>query len=103
MYVQFLGIKIIVIIPPLLLQMDVNVILVDNDVVFFADPMPYFRCADCDIHFQNDERAANSCFYYARSGPQSLKFFIKASRVENMFTDVMGQQEIFRFRLINMV
>ena len=43
-----------------------TIIVVDVDIVFFKDPLPYLNCLDCDIQIQSDVSEGNSGFYMAR-------------------------------------
>ena len=86
-----------------ILKMGINVLLLDNDIVLLKDPMPCLPCSDCDIHFQNDKSRANGGFYFAKATPASLEFFSRTTKVGSQFLDLMDDQDVFHYVLMNMV
>ena len=72
------------------LNLGYTVLIVDLDIVLFKNPFPYFKCSDCDIHFQLDRTMYNSGFAYVRPtiGSKTLyetawNFFIRYQRAHD--------------------
>jgi len=60
------------------LRFGITVVIVDLDIVFFRNPLPYFNCSKCDIEIQSDVTEGNSGFYIARPTKGSISLHEKA-------------------------
>lgn len=60
------------------LKLGFTVLLVDLDIVFFKNPLPFMDCDKCDIHYQYDVSEINSGFMYVRPTKASITLYEKA-------------------------
>ena len=72
------------------LELGLTVILMDVDIAFLRDPMPFLKCAGCDMMIQSDVYAVNSGFYLAYPTPASLKLH---QRAWQLATSPLGSQK----------
>ncbi|KAK2142368.1 hypothetical protein LSH36_964g00005 [Paralvinella palmiformis] len=79
------------------LRLGLSVLLVDLDVVFFANPLPLFACDACDLEISSDVIAVNSGFYFARSTPAALKLHKNAWNYGLARPDVSNQKVIGQY------
>ena len=57
------------------LSADFKVLMVDVDVIFFKDPLPFLHCHNCSLLVQQDRFLYNSGFVFAKSTPYSRQVY----------------------------
>ena len=57
------------------LKIGLNVLMVDVDIVFFKNPIPFLHCNNCSILVQQDLQLYNSGFVYAKNTAYSKKLY----------------------------
>ena len=98
------------------LRLGVVVVIVDVDIVFFRDPLPFLGCTSCDVQIQNDLTEGNSGFYMARPTPAAIELHEKAYAIGirrgNKMTNQkaldrtmerMGRQRRIKVRTLNLL
>lgn len=63
------------------LRMGLTVVIVDLDIVFFRNPLPFMTCVSCDVQIQSDVYEGNSGFYMARPTNASVELHDRAMRL----------------------
>ena len=85
------------------LLLNFTAIIVDVDIVFFKDPLPYFDCKMCDIIFQLNEKEVNTGFYMARPTQAAISFFGAAWKIAQENPTEIDDQKIFNRELPRLV
>lgn len=60
------------------LRLKVTPVIVDVDIVFFKNPLPFLACKTCDLQIQSDVTEGNSGFYMARPTKAAIELHEKA-------------------------
>jgi len=78
------------------MELGYDVLIVDVDIVFLKNPIPFFTCDDCDIQIQDDGPEINSGFYYVRPTKQAVKLHSSSLELAHRSRGLSNQQCINR-------
>ena len=76
------------------LKLGFTVFIVDVDIVFLKNPLPFLTCPDCDIQIQNDLKEGNSGFYLARPTTAAIELHISSLRFSKRFPKLTNQKTL---------
>ena len=83
------------------LELGYDVLIVDVDIVFLKNPIPFMDCWDCDIQIQNDGEEINSGFYYARPTKEAIKLHSSALELAHQNRTLSNQKCLARILVNN--
>ena len=74
------------------LELGFDVLIVDVDIVFLKNPIPFFDCDNCDIQIQSDGPEINSGFYYVRPTKPAVKLHQSSLELAHRSRGLSNQQ-----------
>ena len=73
-----------------------TVLIVDADIVFLKNPLPFFSCSDCDIQMQWDGFEGNTGFYLVRPTKAAIDLHSEALAMVEISPKLTNQETIDR-------